>query len=438
MKRGLYLCLLGCAVATGCSKPAQPSGPPPIAVSVGTVARRDIATYVTFNGQVSPQYQSTLSTVEAGTVDRVDATEGDFVKRGQLLASIDTSQLRAQLAANQATARESSAVLYKSNVQAPISSQQYSSAVASAQQALQFANNQVRIAEAALRSDALVYTADQNLLTKGFVAQADFEAARAAYVGAQQTLQSDHQSVASAQAALQTALTNTHQRVIDQATIVQNREALNVALANIKLLTAQIRQSSIYAPFDGQITQRLLDPGAYAGANTAILELSQTSTVYVVANVPDVDLPAVPRGKPVTFTTSSLPGRIYHATVFDVNTTPTSGTISYRVRLLQPNPDLSLRAGMLVLVTAQRAEHRNTTVVPLDAVFAGDAGSNLFTIKDNRAAAIPVTVGLETGTLAEVTGPGVHADMTVITSQPNGLADGSFVSVPAAASSPPK
>jgi RND family efflux transporter MFP subunit len=425
-------------MASGCSKAAQPSGPPPIAVSVGTVARRDIATYVTFNGQVSPQYQSTLSTVEAGTVDHVDATEGDFVKRGQLLASIDTSQLRAQLAANQATARENSAVLYKSNLQAPISSQQYSSAVASAQQALQFANNQVRIADAALRSDALIYTADQDLLTKGFVAEADFESARAAYVGAQQTLQSDHQSVASAQSALQTALTNTHQRVIDQATIVQNREAYNAAVANIHLLTAQIRQSSIYAPFDGQITQRLLDPGAFAGANTAILELTQTSNVYVVANVPDADLPAVPRGKPVTFTTSSLPGRVYHGTVFDVNTTPTAGTISYRVRLLQPNPDLSLRGGMLVLVTAQQAQHRNTTVVPLDAVFAGDAGSNLFTIENHRAKSIPVTVGLETDTLAEVTGSAVHAGMTVITSQPNGLTDGSFVSVPAASSSPPK
>jgi HlyD family secretion protein len=425
-------------MASGCSKAAQPSGPPPIAVSVGTVARRDIATYVTFNGQVSPQYQSTLSTVEAGTVDHVDATEGDFVKRGQLLASIDTSQLRAQLAANQATARENSAVLYKSNLQAPISSQQYSSAVASAQQALQFANNQVRIADAALRSDALIYTADQDLLTKGFVAEADFESARAAYVGAQQTLQSDHQSVASAQSALQTALTNTHQRVIDQATIVQNREAYNAAVANIHFLTAQIRQSSIYAPFDGQITQRLLDPGAFAGANTAILELTQTSNVYVVANVPDADLPAVPRGKPVTFTTSSLPGRVYHGTVFDVNTTPTAGTISYRVRLLQPNPDLSLRGGMLVLVTAQQAQHRNTTVVPLDAVFAGDAGSNLFTIENHRAKSIPVTVGLETDTLAEVTGSAVHAGMTVITSQPNGLTDGSFVSVPAASSSPPK
>ena len=436
--RLFFAVLSSYVVLSGCSKAAAPASPPPLAVEAGVVARRDIATFVSFNGQISPLYQSTLSTAEAGTVENVDVTEGDFVTRGRLLASIDTSQLQAQLAANEATANESSATLYKSNVLAPVSSQQYSSAVAAAKQSLESANNQVRVARAALRNDALVYHADRQLVVQGYIAETDYESARAAYVAAEQTLRTDRQTVASAQAALKTAYVDTLQRLSDQATIAGNRDALAAARANIHLLQAEIRQSSIYAPFDGQVTQRLLDPGAYAGANTAILELSQTSSVYVVANVPDVDLPAVARGKTVHFTTSSLPGRTFTGRVFDVNTTPTAGTLSYRVRLLQPNPNLSLRGGMLVLVTAKSAEHRNTTVVPRGAVFAGDSGSNVFTIENGKAKSVPVKLGLETDALAEVLGSGVRAGMRVITSQPNGLANGSAVSVPSPSPSPTK
>ena len=184
------------------------------------------------------------------------------------------------------------------------------------------------------------------------------------------------------------------------------------------------------------MTQRLLDPGAYAGANTAILEVSQTSTVYVVANVPDVDLPSVGRGKSVTFTTSSLPGRTFHGTVFDVNTTPTTGTLSYRVRIVQPNADYALRGGMLVLVTALQAQRRDTTSVPLVAVQGTGADATVFTIENGKAKSLPVHVGLQTQQYAEVTGNGISPGTAVIVSQPNGLQDGSPVTVASPSPSP--
>ncbi len=432
------LCVLGTIV--GCAQAPPPKGPPPLAVTEANVVREDISTYATFNGQISPLYQATLSTVEAGTVESVGVTEGDFVTKGQLLASIDTSQLRAELAANQATLRESNATLYKSGVQAPVNSQQYSSAVALAKQSLQAANNQVRASQSAVTSDLLVYHADQDLVAKGYVSESAFTSARATYVAAEQTFVTDRQTVESAQAALTTAQENTQQRLGDQATIAQNQAALDNARANVDLLSAEIRQASIYAPFDGQVTQRLLDPGAYAGANTAILEVSQTSTVYVVANVPDSDLTAVARGKTITFETTSLPGRTFHGTIFDVNTTPTAGTLSYRVRILQPNPGLFLRPGMLVDETALSARHRKTLVVPIGAVFPTESGDQIYTIDAGKAKSIPVTVGLETGDLAEVSGSGVRAGVPVITSQPNGLQNGSPVTTatPQAAGGAPK
>jgi RND family efflux transporter MFP subunit len=433
MSRG-YLavrCLIAATAISGCSSHAPPpGGPPPISVTAGKVGRADISTYATFDGQISPVYQTTLSTAQAGTVATVAATEGDFVKKGELLASLDTSQLQAQLKANQATVRQDEALVVHSNVAAPVASQQYSSAVSTAQQNLKAALNSVRTARAALANDALTERADLDLVKQGYVSQTAYAQARATYVSSRETLRTDEQAVPAAQAALQTAYTNTDQRREDQATIAQNQAGLDAAHANVELLQAQIAQSSVYAPFDGQVTQRLLDPGAYAGANTALLAIAQVSRVYVVANVPDVDLPYIARGTTVTFTSSSLAGRTFDGHVFDVNTTPTSGTLSYRVRLLQDNPNLVLRGGMLVSVTAVKAHHADVLLVPIGAIARGPTGSNIFTIENGKAKSVAVRVGLQTDTLAEVNGPGLAAGTTVITTQPNGLRNGSVVNVP--------
>jgi multidrug efflux pump subunit AcrA (membrane-fusion protein) len=102
--RAIAAFALGITVA-GCGgggKTAQ-KGPPPLAVDVATAKRQDIATTIVLDGQITPLQQSTLSSTQSGTVTEVLVNEGDRVTKGELLAKLDDSQLRAQLAANEAT-----------------------------------------------------------------------------------------------------------------------------------------------------------------------------------------------------------------------------------------------------------------------------------------------------------------------------------------------
>jgi RND family efflux transporter MFP subunit len=419
---------LAAAIVAGCAHGGPPpGGPPPISVTTAKISRGAISTFASFDGQITPVYQTTLSTAEAGTVAAVNVTEGDFVHRGQPLASLDTAQLQATLEANEAAVRADEAQLVHSSVAAPIQAQQYSSAVATARQNLQSAVNSVRSARAALAHDELTEQADLQLLGQQYVSRQTYEQARATAVASRETLRSDLQAVTAQQAALRTALTNTQQRREDQATIAQDAAGLDEARANVKLLRAQIAQSSIVAPFDGQVTQRLLDPGAYAGASSGVFTLAQVSRVYVVANVPDVDLPAVSRGKAVTFTTPSVPGRTFHGRIFDINTTPTSGTLSYRVRLLQPNADLALRGGMFANVRVERAHHAGVLLAPSAAVTNGPGGPSIFIVTAGKAKSVPVRVGLQTDAVAEVAGDGLAPGTTVVTSQPGSLQDGAAI-----------
>lgn len=422
-------------VTTGCSggQKKAPPGPPPLAVDVSHVVAKTIATTIVLDGQVAPLQEATLSTPESGTLSAVYVNEGDRVAKGQLLATLDDAQLRAQLAASQATVQQSIARLHGSDVAAPIASQQYSSAVTTAQQTVQQAKNRVATDEAALKNAALVYQSNEQLVAQGYVSQTAMAQARASYVAAQQELNNARQALAPARAALTTAQSNTGNAGVDQATIAENKAALAQAQANVQLLQTQIAQSSLVAPFSGVVTQRLLDPGAFAGPNAAIVRLSQLDTVYVNANVPDEDLGFVHAGTPATFTSTSLPGKMFRGHIYDVNATPTTGTLSYRARIREPNLDNVLRGGMLVSLVVEKERHPNATVVPRTALFVSDSGSNVYTVVDGKAKMVPVSVGLETDTLAEVTGSNVKPGMVVITTRPDALQDGSVVAVSGAA-----
>jgi RND family efflux transporter MFP subunit len=429
-----YVAVAGLVLA-GCGgqKSAQ-QGPPPLAVDVARAQQRDIATDIRLDGQIAPLQQSTVSSPESANVTEVLVNEGDRVHRGDLLAKLDTSQLEAQLAANEATVNESEAKLRGSAVQAPISSQQYISAVTAAQQSLQQAQNRVATDVPALANAKLVYDGDVQLAQEGYVAATALEQAHATYVAAEQELHNARQALAPAEAALRSAQKNTQLTLVDQATIAQNRAALSEAEAQVQLLRTEIAQSSVYAPFDGVVTARLVDPGAFeagsfGGSSSGIVTVSQLDHVYVNANVPDEDLAFVRRGTPVTFTSQSLPGRVFSGSVFDVNPVPSTGTLSYRARLLQPNPDLTLRGGMLVSVIVPRERHPNATVVPRTAIFQGDQGTSVYTVVDGKAKMLPVQVGLETDTLAEVHGAGVRPGTVVITTRPDALQDGSVVAI---------
>jgi HlyD family secretion protein len=427
---------LALVLAGGCGQQQHQQGPPPLAVDVAKATVSDIATYVSLDGQIAPLQDSTLSSPQSGTVAAVLVNEGDSVSRGQLLAKLDDSTFRAQLAANVAAASQAQVKLKSSAIQAPISSEQYNSGLSAAQQNWQAAQNRVSTDIAALKNAELTYKSNAQLAQQGYVAQTVLETSRAAYVAAQQELNNARQALPAARQALLSAHENLNQTQVDQATIDANRAALQQAQANVQLLEAQIVQCAIYAPFDGIVTQRLLDPGAFAGPSQPIVRVSELDAVYLNANVPDEDLNYVHPGTPATFTSASIPGKTFRGRIMDVNAIPTSGTLSYRARVREPNPGDVLRGGMLVSVQIRKEFHPRAVVVPRTAIFQTDRGANVYTVADGKAKLLPVKVGLQTDTLSEVLGGVVPPGTIVITTRPDALQNGSVVAIGGASPAP--
>jgi HlyD family secretion protein len=456
--------LVMAASACGRGGGAAQQASPPLAVDTALAQRSDIATFVTLDGQIAPLQESTLSSQQSGNVTAVYVNEGQHVVRGQVVAKLDDATLRAQLAQQQATVQQMIAQLGGSTLQAPVTAAQASNTVVTAQQQLAAAQNGVATAQAAYQSAYATYIADKQLLTNGYVAQTQYEQARSAYVQALQSLNTARETQRQAVVALTAARSQgTNAEPIQQQTIAANRGSLAAAQAQVRLLQTEIGQTSIVAPFDGVVTQRLLDPGAYASPNAPVVRVSQIDTVYVNVNVPDDDLAFVHRATPVTFTTSSLENKTYAAKVMDVNATPTQGTLSYRARLRVANPNDLLRGGMLVAVTVRKEFHPSAIVVPRAAVFETESGANVFIVTSlappagapsgaagappsaaqkgppvrlMQAKVVPVQVGLQTDTQAEVRSPEIKPGTTVITTRPDALRDSSTVAIGGPAAAP--
>lgn len=395
---------LAAAVALGgCAKHGpQQRGPMALDVEVAQAQRRDIATYLTLDGQIAPLEDSTLAFQQSGPVTAVYVNQGDRVSAGQLLAKIDDSTLRAQLGQVEAQIAQASAQAQSSALNVPITQSQTSQAVTSAR--------------AALANAKLTYDQNQQLFKQGYVSQSALEQSRAQYVAAQSQYQ--------------TAVANQGTTGVQTSNAAAAREAVHAAQAQANTLRTQIGQTSLYAPFDGMVTARLMDPGAMATPGNPVLKLSKIDTVWVNVNVPDEDLSYVHAGTPVNFVASQLGGRKFSARISTVNAVPTQGTLSYEARIRQPNPDASLRGGMLVSVTIQKERKANAIVVPRQAVAQTDEGSNVFIVTSgNKAEEVPVQVGVQTDTLSEVRSPRITPGTTVITTRPDALQNGSTVAI---------
>jgi HlyD family secretion protein len=413
MKQMLGTALLALAAAAAlpaldaCGK-KPPAGPPPLSVDAAAATRQNIATYITLDGQIAPLDQSTLAFQQSGTITKINVNIGDMVHKGALLATIDPSTLQAQLQQARAQAAQAAASAQGAVVGYPVATQTNSAAV--------------QTAKASLENAKLVYDQNQQLYKQGYVSETQLQQSQANYVQAQQTYNN--------------AVVGLRNNAVSLQSVRSQEAQAAAASAQAHVLSTQLSQTYLYAPYDAVIANRLLDPGAYASPSQPVLQVARIDRVWINVNVPDDDLSFVRARSTVSFESSSLPGRRFTAPIQTVNAVPTSGTLSYLARLELQNPGYVLRGGMLVTVTVTKERAAGAVVVPRSAVAQGPTGSVVYVVSDNKAQAVPVRIGVQTDTLAQVISPRVQPGIMVITTRPDALKDGSLVAVSSAGAAP--
>ena len=261
--------------------------------------------------------------------------EGDAVRKGQVLARLDTSRLQPQLAQAQAQAAAQRAVVDRlHHGSRPQEIAQARANLTLAQADARQARDNYRRLEAV--SDSSHGRAVSRQEVDNAKAQADVADAR----------------VAVNRKALQLALIGPREEDIAQAEAMLDGEQAQVALLEQELADAQLR-----APLNAVVRSRVAEPGDMASPQKTALTLAITDPKWVRAYVSETDLGRVRSAMPATVEVDSFPGRRFEGwvgfispvaefTPKTVQTQELRSSLVYEIRVFVKDPGDLLRLGM--------------------------------------------------------------------------------------------
>jgi multidrug efflux pump subunit AcrA (membrane-fusion protein) len=406
------------------ARTAPSPAPIPTAVAHATTVRGSAV----ISGVIAPLQNVAISNTLSEPADSVAVNEGDVVRKGEVLAVLDTADLRASL--QQAQSAVESAIRTAASADAKVAQTQYQAKLNIGQ-----GNDQVSVAQAALRQAQQTLTQaqtdlqrDRQLLANGYISQQA--------VDQQNTLvMNDEAAVHSAQATLSSAMTNaqvngTGDQGLQAANIASAQAdaraahaAIDQARAQVAQDQAQLAKAAIVSPVDGVVVNRNLNPGEYPGART-IFTVQELSSVYAELNASSGQVFSIPSGAPVTMAVPASPGRSYTGHVVAVLGQVAPGSTNFTVKVLVQNPDQKLQSGLPVTATISMPPATGVGI-PTTA-FLDDTHTTVMIADDQLVDVVAKTVHVKEiasdGTTSIVSG--IKAGQKVVSNGQLGLSDG--------------
>ncbi|CCE12223.1 putative HlyD family secretion protein [Bradyrhizobium sp. STM 3843] len=244
-----------------------------------------------------------LSSRVAGEVLKVDVSDFQRVKAGDLLVQIDPADYEAQVAQAEATVEAAQAAL--DNLSNQIELQYATIAQAEAQQVSAGA------AEVEAREEQ---ERQQSLSQSEAGTRQKLEQATAAYAKAQADVRASRAVIAAQR----------HQLEVLQGTKKQRGADLAGAKAALAAARLKLGYTRITAPFDGIVGERQVQPGDYVNIGSNLIAVVPLPHVYVIANYKETQLTHVVPGQAVEVTVDSFPGERLHGRVERI--APASGS----------------------------------------------------------------------------------------------------------------
>lgn len=279
-----------------------PSVPPARTVSFLALAAAALASACrggapdTHSGFVdAPQAQ--VAAQVAGRVDAILVREGDRVKKGQVLARLDSSEREALLRQAQASLGQAQAALREADAN-----------LRAVQPGVTGAGADIARAQATLDEAEANFTRTQELARGDAASSRDVDTARARLMEARAALQSLTAGKSSAMGRVGAQL----------AAAASARARVEVAEAAVRLAEVQLAQDQVLCPFDGLVVNRNLEDGEWAAPGTPVVTVENTDRRWVRLDVGEGELPGLKPGAPARVTLVAVPGRTFQGRVAEV------------------------------------------------------------------------------------------------------------------------
>ncbi|MGH1570963.1 efflux RND transporter periplasmic adaptor subunit [Methylobacterium sp. P31] len=161
----------------------------------------------------------------------------------------------------------------------------------------------------------------------------------------------------------------------------------------------------IQAPIAGTVVQRKVGLGQYLNTGSdPVFTIGNLSTVWLIANVRESDIPRVRLGQPVAATVNGFGDRVFKARVTYMAASLDPATRRLAVRCEVENPDRELRPEMFARFAIATGAAVTGPAVPESAVVQEGNGAHVWVLRPNgTVAAREIRLGLRSGDLLQVT-----------------------------------
>jgi membrane fusion protein (multidrug efflux system) len=200
---------------------------------------------------------------------------------------------------------------------------------------------------------------------------------------------------------------------------------LGIARANLEYTETMLNYARVTAPFDGIITKRFVDPGAYIpvpnAADTpeaaAIVNVTDFKMVRMQVAVPENEVRHIKLNQPVRWTTDALPGEIFDGTITRTYWALDRATKTMLIEVEMTNRDMMLRPGMLVNARIGLEKKDDALLLPLAALVKEKVNSFVFLAANGVAKKLPVKTGFNDGTNVEIVSGLKPEDLVILVRQ---------------------
>jgi len=412
--------LLGAVLLAGCASnqaaTATTTAVQKFSVSTAQATSRTVPASFEETGTFIADETSDIAPLVAGRVLSTPVNVGDFVKQGQVVCELDHRDAELRLEQARAQSNQATSALHQAESRIGLrGGAQFDPntmpEVAAARANYESAQAQARLAAA----DAKRY---ENLVASGDVSRSSFDKAHTQQETADAQANAAHQQY-------EAALNGAHQGF----GVVEAAQA-GLAAAQSQLAQAEkgLADTTIRAPFDGNITARPVAAGEYVGLNNKIATIVRIGSLKLQLQTPEQRASRAKIGMPVTANVSAYPDRQFNGKVTAINDSVDPASRVFIVEARFENGTSDLRPGMFAKARVLLPGGETAVFVPRSAVLRDKTtdSNQVFAIENGKARLKVVVVGDAEGDQVRIAS-GLTGNETVAVNHLSELYDGAAV-----------
>jgi len=395
-------------------------------VETVSVKAQNLDRKIELPGTVQGDETADLYAKVGGFLAEINVDIGDEVTKDQVLARLSIPEMEKELLQKQAAIAAAEAQVEQS--QAAI--RQAEAHVAEAEAKLEQTKSLVAEKRAAVDQHTAEFNRVQELVERRSLNRKLLEEATYKRDAAVAALEAMQASIRTSEAELTSAKAGVDKAQTDYRSALAHVE---LAKADHERLKSMASYGVIRAPFDGMVTKRFVDPGAFiqpADGNSGarpLLTVTRIDVVRILLDLPMEQVRWLSLGDRVIFDRINvLPGVKFEGEVTRFASALDRTSRMMRVEIDLPNPDRQLLPGYYGYVTVMLDEMPQTAVIPSSSLVTNGSETSVFIVQDGVSHRRPISILYQDGSIIGV-GSGVNPGEQVIQAGGGQLRDGQQV-----------